>query len=419
MLATSARPPLTVFVVGRERSRIFETLREVLGLPRWLGGYPPHGRHIELEKHVLHLRDDVHHGHAGACALLVVDGRTGVDADTRLAVLHARREGLHHFVLVIDERHTNRRSDAVERDVRHLIEELDLEGNAVPVVRVPMYRFGKALSEATRAGVRELLAALDDLPAAAAPAPLCAAPPAFAAEAALLDAVLQLFAPATLLRLSQHCSYDESLELRGGSGGSYLGGATYLERDEPWPHCPRCSRPMAGTLQIDTRDFLHEVPPGHGLFAAFTCDGEGCDGQEVRHHLEPCAERRRREPPLGRTQLTDFASVFVADSRGWVLPESNLLVAEHPDAAARLHALTGEDPVTAFSRVAACIGADSVAGQHFGGYHSTQDSVPTPRCRDCGDACLLVATFGAGLTRDHSLWACREHPSSGVYMLHG
>jgi len=419
MLATSARPPLTVFVVGRERSPIFHTLREVLGLPRWLGGYPPHGRHIELEKHALHLRDDVHHGHAGACALLVVDGRTGVDADTRLAVLHARREGLHYFVLVIDARRTDRRGDAVERDVRRLLEELDLEGNAVPVVRFPMFHFRKAPSDATRAGVRELLAALDDLPAAAAPAPLCAAPPAFAAEAALLDAVLQLFAPATLLCQSVRCGYDESLELRDGSGGSYLGGVTYLERDEPWPHCPRCSRPMAGTLQIDTRDFLHEVPPGHGLFAVFTCVGEGCDGQEVRHHLGPCAERRRREPPLVRTQLTDYVSVFVADSRGWVLPESNLLVAEHPDAAARLHALTGGDPDTAFSRVAACIGARSAARKHFGGYHRTRASVPTPRCRICGVACLLVATFGASLTQDHSLWACRDHPSSAVYKLHG
>ncbi|SFD87213.1 hypothetical protein SAMN02745121_02021 [Nannocystis exedens] len=40
------------------------------------------------------------------------------------------------------------------------------------------------------------------------------------------------------------------------------------------------------------------------------------------------------------------------------------------------------------------------AGQHFRAYHRTRN-VPTPRCRDCGTTCLLVATFRAGLTHDH------------------
>lgn len=392
---TSAKPPLTVFVVGSVYEDTIDTLKEALGLPRWVGGWPPHGRHIDCEKHTLHLRPDVHRGHDGACALLVVRAVTGVDADVRLAVLHARRAGLHRFVVLVDEHGTRRRGEAVERDVRHLLADLDVDADAVPVIRAPLYRFGKTLSAATRAGVHELLAALDDLPAFADPVPLHAVPPALAGGAQLLDEVLSLFAPGTLLCGDGSCSLADSYKLRGGSGGSYMGGAPYFEHDEPWPHCPRCDRPMSGLFQIDVRDFLHEVPPGHGLFVVFTCDDEACAAHEVRHHPDPCAERRQLAPPVGRTQLTDYATIFGADGRCWTLPEPELLAAEHPSAAARLHALAGGDPVAAFTRVAACIGANNV-GHRFGGHHITRKNVPTPHCRVCGALCLVVATLRPG-----------------------
>ncbi|MDC0666900.1 hypothetical protein [Nannocystis radixulma] len=38
---------------------------------------------------------------------------------------------------------------------------------------------------------------------------------------------------------------------------------------------------------------------------------------------------------------------------------------------------------------------------------------------DVRQDCVQKLVVAHCLSRDHSLWACREHPSSGVHMLHG
>ena len=45
---TLAKPRLTVFVVGPRYDQTIDALREALDLPRWVGGWPPHGWHIKV-----------------------------------------------------------------------------------------------------------------------------------------------------------------------------------------------------------------------------------------------------------------------------------------------------------------------------------------------------------------------------------
>ena len=147
MPAPANKPPLTVFIVGRAGRDLFSDLRVQLNLPRYLGGWGPIGFLVDGEKHTIHLRNDVHRGHAGACALLVVHVATGCDADSRIAVLHARREGLHRFAVLINTYERPERGDAVERDVRLLLESFDLDANVVTVVRAPQEAQGEGAEE--------------------------------------------------------------------------------------------------------------------------------------------------------------------------------------------------------------------------------------------------------------------------------
>jgi translation elongation factor EF-Tu-like GTPase len=150
------KPRLTVFVVHDDLNRVVATLNA--GEPPQ---YPQFGDIFEAEKHTIHVRSDVHRGHAGACAALVVTTTVGVDADVRLAVLHARHEGLYRFLLILDEPTASDSSDLVEREVRELLVALGVDGDDVPVVRTP-------LRSEDPSEVRRLLAAL---PAFVAPAP--------------------------------------------------------------------------------------------------------------------------------------------------------------------------------------------------------------------------------------------------------
>jgi len=267
------------------------------------------------------------------------------------------------------------------------------------------------------AGMRALLAALDDLPAFLEPAPLRITPPGLAAEAALLDAVRPLLTPAT--RLEREVStLATTTTLHAGSGGSYLGGAPYLEQREPWPLCPRCTNPMAGVLQVDNRDHVHDAPPAHGLFVLFTCTNN-CGSEQIRHHADASAARRRTEPPAGTNLITDRPSLLRPTSRCWLLPDREVLASEHPDVAAQLSSLSGlDDPLPAYDRVAAAMGVASLqVSAHFGGHHATDVGTPTPRCDVCAALCALVVQVDAG--DDHrSLWACRDHPSSSFHLVH-
>lgn len=395
-----SKPRLTVFLLHDRYRRLEGALN--LGLPPQ---YAQHGSIIEAERHILHLRDDVYRGHAGACAALVVSAVEGADADVRLAALHARREGLHRFLLVLDESAGSERSDLVERDVRELLFTLGVDGDDVPTVRT-------ALPREDPSETRRLRAALDDLPAFLTPAPLLDTPPEFAVEAALLDVLAPLFVPATLFR-RKSTSHVSTTTVHGGS---YQGGAPHLAPDEPWPRCPGCRAPMAGLMQADTRDFLHTPPPAHGLFVVFVCS-RGCDTHEVRHHATLTSERRQ-DPPAGRLRGTDFPRFFRSDTRCWQLPDPDIFVEAHPEAAARLSALTGdEDPSETYEHLVEVVGAGSLLQSgHFGGHHASLE-VLTPCCTICGAPCSLVVQIDA-LSGYHSLWACREHPSSNFYRAH-
>lgn len=412
----TAKPRLTAYVAHNNDDLdhdVFYTLATALEQP-WRFCEAT----LEAEKHTIHLRPDIHRDNACACAVLVVHDATGVDEATRLAALHARREGVHRFILLIEERQLlNGRTDLVERDARTLLESLGVDGNDAPAIRSPLTRGVGRLSEPMHAGMRSLLAALDDLPAFLEPAPLRITPPKFTAEAALLDAVHPLLAPATRLE-REVTTLATTTTLHAGSGGSYLGGAPYLEQREPWPNCPRCTHPLAGVLQVDNRDLLHGAPPAHGLFVLFTCTNN-CGIEEIRHHADPRSTRRRTEPPSGTNLITDRPSLLRPTTRCWLLPDREVLASEHPDVAARLCTLSGmDDPLPAYDRIAAAMGVASLqVSAHFGGHHATDVGTPTPRCDVCAALCALVVQVDAG--DDHrSLWACRDHPSSSFHLVH-
>lgn len=373
---------------------------------------------LDGERHAIHLHADIHRDHRIASGVLVVHDLTGVDAATRLAALHARREGVHRFILLVEARGGPLPADDVERAARGLLEDLDVDANAVPVVRAALTRRAGDTPPPMQAAMRELLAALGDLPAFLEPAPLTTTPPGFELEAAILDELRPFATPATLIDPAP-ATLAESAALRDGAGGSFQGGAPYLDRDEAWPLCPRCRRPMGAILQVDARDCLHAPPPAHGLFVAFTCDTAGCDGDEVRHHPLPRASRRRTADPEGRVACTDRPRLLHARERCWMLPDAEVFVAEHPDVAARLCALAGAgDELAVYARAAAAMGMDSLpVAAHFGGHHLTDVGSRAPTCDVCGERCILVVQVDAG-DEQRCLWACRDHPSVAFHRIH-
>lgn len=398
-----AKPTVTVFVLRDPYGRLSLGLRQTSRTPQqeYL---------VDGERHTFRLRPDVHRGHAAACALLVIDEH-GVDGNVRLAVVHARREGVHHFVVVVDQRIPDERADAFERTVRELLADLDLAADTVPVLRAPLRSGAPGSAAAQAAAVPRILAALDELPFVCEPAPLHSTPPAFVDEAAVLDILAPLYLPATLV----HRVSTQYVATTTRLGGSYHGGAPHLAPDERWPDCPRCRVPLAGLLQIDTRDFRHQPPPAHGLFVLFVCPSDGCDAYEIRHHASPTT--RSEAPPAGKIRATDFPRMLRPETRCWQLPSPEVFVAEHPDLAARLCELLGDsDPVETFSFYASLVGADTMQFRaHLGGHVETEaDDDPAPTCTRCGHPCLLVVQSAAN-NREHALWACREHPEVSFY----
>ena len=363
---------------------------------------------IAAEKHELHLRTDLHRD--CACAVLIVSDRAGVDDDARLAALHARREGAHRFILLIAEFPSGGHPDAAERDARILLESLGVDGNAAPAVRAPLHDRNNDRAWSPEA-LTALTAALDDLPAFLDPAPLLTTPPTFLREAALLDAIRPLLAPAT--RLAQ-VPVEPS---RTTDLGSHYAGVPYLEQNDAWPQCPRCQRPMPAILQVDRRDLLHAPPPSHGLFVVYTC--QRCHTDEIRHHPAPHAARRRTAPPEAVPHARPALLRPVRPCH--LLPDRHLFHAEHPDVAAHLCTLTGmNDPLPAFDRITEAMGLASLQHQpHFGGHHATahRHPLPTPRCDVCDAPCVHVVQLSVGEDR-RSLWACRDHPSSSFHQVH-
>jgi hypothetical protein len=412
-MTTPRKPPLAAYVLHNDSDHqrdVFATVATAMGQP-----WQFQRAEFVAERHHIHLRADIHRDHGVGAGVLVVDDDVGVDARTRLAALHARREGVHRFILLLDERLTGdaARADAVERDARDLLEALGVDANAVPVVRSSLTRGSGSLSDAMHTGMRGLVAALDDLPPLLAADPGFTAPAAFAREAALLDALRPLLLPAT--RIEQVVATTaETDALRGGAGGSFKGGHPYLDLAEAWPLCPTCRRPMGGMLQLDARD-AHRAPPAHGVFVVFTCSDHRCGASEVRHHPAPSAARRRPGPPGGTVHCTDRPTILRPCDPCWLLPGEELFVAEHPDLAARLAELTGDDPYAVYHRVASAMGVGSLqVTAHFGGHHHTEVGHATPRCDVCDAAMHLVVQIDAG-DDQRCVWACRDHPSSTAH----
>lgn len=370
------------------------------------------------ERLAVDLRGDVHRGHAGACAVLVVAAARGVDADLRLAAVHARREGLHRFVIVV-EGDDAARGDAVEREVRGLLTELGVEGDACPALRLPdgdaalqVWGEGRARVDADGQGrpelrrvhaLRQLVALLDELPAFVAPDPLRVVPAEFATEAALLDVALPLYMHATLLRR------EYGVEVRA-DGGSYLVHDRYF--GVAAPRCLGCGWELFGYHRIDARTFVHATPPAHRLFEFLRCPA--CQTYGVTHGDAPSARTSGAQPEK-------YGDGHVSAGPCWTLPAPRLLAEEHPLAAARLQRLTGRDD--GYERLVACTGAGVLmGGWHAGGHHFTgygDEVTATPRCGACDAACVLVheAPLTDGVMR--SLWACGEHPERAVCMEHG
>ena len=445
MSAGRRRPGVQVFVIGGG----FVRLVEALALASGRGDHSAFAWPVELangerrfvvsgavhrvagtERLDIDLRADVHRGHGGACGLVVVDARVGVDAGLRLALVHARREGLHRFVILI-EHDGPARGDRVERDVRALLAELGADGDACPVIRVDgaldadaaevrgWYVRADAAPGDCFAGVepgrlpptvralRTLVAVLDELPAFVAAAPLVEAPPRFAAEATSLEVVRPLYAVATLLR-QERGPIGELVQMHGG-GGSY---GVLVPRFAAVEHaCPGCKAAMRLSLQIDTRAFVHRVPLAHHLFRVRGC--ADCGERRVDHGERTDAALHPDEVPTRNALCLEPAGP------AWTLPAPRVLADEHPLADERLRQLGGDD---AYARVFACSGADGLRRQWYAGGHRDPGDAGTavPRCGACEAACVLVVQ-GGGHERGplRALWACGEHPERAVFWEHG
>lgn len=395
------KPQLTVYVVSDHA-----TVLDSVG-----AGFSGLVDTVETERHTFNFRRDVHRDNGSACAVLVVHDVHGIDEAARLFALHARREGVEVFILVLrlspgygpPEDHPL--GDAVERDARAMFTALGIDGDSVRVVRSP----------------RDLRAALDDLPPVLPPpAPLAVTPPEFAREAALLAVVRPLLVPSTALKYI-HESYAHDPGWSGSTGD----GMPYLAPDAPWPGCRGCGRPMGCVLQIDSRDALHAAPPGR--YVVFTCDRDECPSAvvaEVHHHIDPDAAPRRLVAPANMPGWWDAESWHLRPlGLECQLPESTWLIDEHPLVAERLIAITGEDdPIRVYERVAAAMGATRRSGHpHLGGHphhygnELSADPVTPPLCGQCGAPRTLVVEI-EWFRYIRNLWACREHPADHSFV---
>lgn len=376
--------------------------------------------------HEIHLHLNVHRGHACACALLVVPDDRPIDLQTRLAALHARREGVHRFVLLVQNFAYHRTAghdlpgapgldvDSVERQARELFVTLGVDGDAIPAVR--------SVQGDLAADMRALLAALDDLPPFLAPDPLRHTPPSLTREAALLDTIHPLLTAANRLEQTD-TTLTRTAALRQGGGGSHLFGVPYLDRDDPWPDCRRCDRALACILQIDARDVPDDLEL-RGLWVVFGC--ERCDLRVIHHHADPSPQRRRPDPDIPdlllqvhqdeRTVLTP--TLLGPHRRVWQLPQADVFAEHHPYLAARLRTLArGETDLLDLART---LGLDPSPGAHIGGHPGASDHPvpPTPRhCAVC-HAVLARVVEVAPFGRPHTLWACREHPAAAAFVAH-
>lgn len=402
------RPPLAVYVTG-----IHELACLALRALCVAHGRPPNDNHSVLvaERHEVHLQRNVHRDHACACAVLVVPNRTPIDPLTRLAALHACREGVHRFILVLQHL-PHERPDTVEREARELLMTLGVDGDAVPAIQSVLMSF--RMPEHVALPIRAILAALDDLPAFLAPAPSYVTPPSLAREGALLTALRPMFAPATLLERVP-ATFDETAALRDGGGGSHMYGAPYLDRDEPWPHCERCEQAMGCLLQLDSRDDLRGTAP-HGLFVIFAC--HTCTANVVRHHPSPQPTRRRPDPPEDELfRPMSYRSCVLHPRRiVWQLPRDDVFAGDHPWLAARLKTLTGEPSgLLALARAIDAEPSGDRFGGHFGGRHEVSvagEALTPTRCPICQVPLAHLATVA-----QFSLWTCREHPTSAELLL--
>jgi hypothetical protein len=219
---------------------------------------------------------------------------------------------------------------------------------------------------------------------------------------------------------------DETWLLHDGSGGTYLGGAPYIERNEEWPICAH-GVAMQHELQVDSRDALH-APAIDGLFVVFVCrapiaaklaflqEGRTC-GPLVRHYPEPLAQRRQEHPFDAGAWASQLVPTRVAE----FLPGSDLMGMAAPALVERLDAAHGRAAwQRAYFRMMDDTGmGSSLYEDHLGGWHvpgCDRDSLPPP-CLHCGEQLRLVVQLEWG-DGNRSLWACAAHPQNAHFAFH-
>lgn len=131
---------------------------------------------------------------------------------------------------------------------------------------------------------------------------------------------------------------------------------------------------------------------------------------DIRHHLAPNPERRRPDPPWAELpRRADRVPVLLRPLRPvWHLPDSDAFAEQHPDLAARLHALAADE--LAFLCIARTLGA-SLEPQG----HNRNTRAKLPRCPICQTPLALLVQLDMNF-QFNSLRACREHPSSAEYV---
>lgn len=229
----------------------------------------------------------------------------------------------------------------------------------------------------------------------------------------MLDAIAPLVRSGTMLD-ERGALLEETAALQGGSGGSHRGGWPYLPLTEDWPTCPRCKRPIPCYMQFDMRDVLHTPPPTHSLYVIYRCGTcYSPDNVVVRHYDAPTAAARR--PIDLAAPIADDHEIYVMKRLAHMLPDSEIVEADHPDVIAKLRAIDQDWGRLYWSAESALGMGSPRIPDHLGGWQTSQyASVPTCAC----DAKLYLVSSTQWGDYWNSIWACPIHPDLTQHTFH-
>ena len=396
------KPHIRAYVIGPPGANedIFYTLPTALELP-WSFEYA----HIERDRFTVELIGDVHREHRIRNAIVVITSRS-LDRYCRLALAHAWREGVRHFILVLACKFDQQPGDTseLEAELRVLLDALG-DGGAAPCIRTALTRCAGRTTPGMRTAMEQLLAEIERVFVAGESAVIEAPLPAsFAREEAILDAMRPLVRAQTMFD-RKACTLEETAEVHGGSFGSHYGGWPYIERGEDWPVCPHCRQAIECLMQIDTRDVLHAAPPKHRLFVVYRCDRCYKGDLLVRHYADPTVAARM---PLDQDYpIAEDNYRLVMERLAHTTPDYELVEANFPEAVAAL-AEPGVEWHHNYGAAEVAMGTSSLRiPDHAGGYECTQ-APRYPKCV-CDEPLVIVFSKQWG-DWWYTVWACPEHP---------